>query len=206
MHLLTARLTVGRLMIAIAIVAILLPFPVGAIMGLAFIALAFWLPVLIVALSIDMIIPRVAANIAALAALSLVGFGVWFYSPHSTWQTALLDSAMSGLTMANFAGPLYVGRRFRRGEPLTSGHLLWAWSGFLWAAGPFIAFPPMHSRGAEFQGRVEGCRLTLALAVLLALYGSRPVEKGAAWGHHAGWLLVECQVIVWGCQAAQYLR
>jgi hypothetical protein len=198
------------MMVAVALLAVLIPFPYGTILAVSISVLLFWLPTLFFTSWIDERVVRKPGRIAAIAVpgsvgtgIWLLGMGAWLPGPQYSWNENAAGAVASALTVANGAGPIYAARRFRRGETLTGGHLLWAWSGLVWSLEICLSHP--HRRGTALQSMVEISRLTLVLAVLLALYGTRPVEKNATWTHYAGWVSVECDMIFWGWYAAQYL-
>ena len=91
-------------------------------------------------------------------------------------------------------------RRARRDQKLAAGHILWVWAGLAW----LTAISNHHSHGRVEYVILLGelSRLSLVIVVLLALYGARPVKTGAGWAHHAGWVLMECDVVLWGWYAA----
>jgi hypothetical protein len=37
-----------------------------------------------------------------------------------------------------------------------------------------------------------------AIVAALAAFGPRPLEYGVTWAHRVGWILLECDMIVWG--------
>jgi hypothetical protein len=190
-------------MLAVAMVAVLINVSLNGIARLGVFALVVWGPILIVTWGLSLILKERAWNGTAIVLLCMLGVGGLWSQRHSrTVGELAFGTAVVALTVANLAGPLYVIRRLSRREPIAAGHLLWAWSGLIW---PF-SFGHTHSGTHGIDMAVESCQLTLVITVLLALYGSKPTDKRAAWGHYAGWILVECQVILWGLLAAQYLR
>jgi hypothetical protein len=209
------RFTLWRMMVAVAVVAVLIPFPFEMVYNLTFAVLLVWPPIVLFALWIDNILARLARRLADVAVPCSVGVGVWLLgryfswvwllSRYFSWDSFLPEAVFIGLTVANAAGPVYVARRVLRGEALAAGHLLWVWSGLVWSTLLLCPHPP-HDRWHVIDMMVESSRLSLPIAVLLALYGPRPIGKGAAWGHHLGWALMECDVIAWGWFAVWLLR
>ncbi|WP_435006064.1 hypothetical protein P12x_003735 [Tundrisphaera lichenicola] len=199
------RSTVGQMMIAVALTAFLIPFTIDMILLVLFTTLVFWLPVLFVARWCDDQVARWPIRSIVLVAPFATAAGFWTLREPTSWRSLATGAAFGTWVVAQLLGPAVLARRIRRGESLASGHLLWCWSGLLTTSQLFY-FPHPHQRVAGLQMLVEGAQLTLVIVVLLALYGSRPVDRLAAWKHHAGWVLVEFDVILWGWYAAQFLR
>jgi hypothetical protein len=111
-----------------------------------------------------------------------------------------LDTVVVALTLPNLLGPLRAVWRFQRGESLSSGEMLWAWVGIVWCwAG--VTFDP-HNRCGFLEGLAVHFIVLAGLTTLLATFGPRPPRRGKSWAHHAGWVILECDVVVWGLIAA----
>ena len=134
----------------------------------------------------------------ALTAGAAVVLGYVLVRPHSGPEAFVVVV----LTVANGLGPFVAADRFLRSKPLTSGHLLWAWAGCVYSVSLFSVHS--HRHGGAFY-LVLGCaRLLLAAVVLLLAFARRPAGTDGARTHLAGWLIVECDVIVWGCLVARH--
>lgn len=112
----------------------------------------------------------------------------------------LFETAIVALTPLNLVGPVRAVWVSLKGGGLSSGEILWAWVGMLWCW-VWGTFHP-HDRGGALVGLVVNFFLLAVLSTLLAAFGPRPPRQGKPWAHHAGWLILECDVLVWGLFAA----
>jgi hypothetical protein len=197
------RFTVRRMMLAVAVVAVLTPFPVEAVLAVL-LSLAVWTPlVLIAGVVCDALRGRTGAEVFVVVfCIAVLCLLMPAYPPPHRDSDAF--GLVLGLTPPNVVGPMYAALRVRRGKPLASGHVLWAWLGLAWSM--LMLGWHTHARFETLFLMAQCSRLSLVFAVLLALYGARPAATGAAWAHHTGWVLMECDVIVWGWYAARFLR
>lgn len=197
------RLTLGRLMVGVACCAVLIPFPFRMLWG-TLVAAMVWSLILLIASRIPVPVVRSPVWLEAVA-LGVLVVVLAAVSVDGTWlDDDMIKWLFGGLVAANLAGPVVLASRIRRGRSTAGGEWLWAWSGLVWTALLVYPLPPI--RGAGLPDDVaEAARLILVAALLLALYGPRPVAKESAWAHHNGWLIVECDVIVSGIYASQSL-
>jgi hypothetical protein len=191
------QFTVRGMIVAVGVVAILIPFPLEALLlAIGTFALGFGVPALVVYACDD-----IAGRRAAVAALALIAaWGAWFIIRPPLVATGPASWITSVLTALNLAGPLCLAVRLGRREPLVAGEVLWAWVGLMWAT-IMLHHSTDRSRGGfilSLDLMVQGARLILVLGLLLALYGRRPERPGWSWAHYLGWGLAGCDVIAWG--------
>jgi hypothetical protein len=210
------RFTVRGLMVVVATVAVLTPFPGGAALAVAETSLV-WTPFLLIGLAIAKVTrpapargPRSSAARAprktglrdAIIFTIVIGAVSLFLPALPAWDSAF-SLVVLILTPPNLIGPVHGVWQIYRPTTLTAGEILWARLGLVWWT-LLVSWHP-HS-GAEIVSRMaDYARLSLVLALLLMLYGPRPASQRPAWGHHAGWALMECDVVVWGWYAAGFL-
>ncbi len=198
-------ITVRGLLVAVAVVALLIPFPLAAIVfSIRTFALWIFLPLIFIWMC-DSLGKGPAALVATMAT---VGAGTYGSTMGHRYAGPLgLFGLNYLLTPINLFGPIYSAWRLWRHQLPLAGEMLWAWVGLAWAV---LIFSPEFTRmhiGASYTLNflVEFARLTAALAVLLALYGKRPTKPESRWPHHLGWAVAECDVIVWGWYASSWL-
>src|SRR5262249_4945499 len=112
----------------------------------------------------------------------------------------LFATTVFALTPPNLLGPLRAAWILLRGGGVSSGEILWAWVGTGWRW-VWCTFHP-HYRDYFLEGLVIHFVLLAGLATVLAAFGPRPPRWGKFWAHHAGWAILECDVLVWGLIAA----
>jgi hypothetical protein len=189
------------MMLAVAVTALLMPFPAEAATGLAAVIAAIWVPALLVEMLIYDLAGRWPALLVALAICA--GIAPLLLMPHLLDRDAF-EMTLLGLTPLNLFGPFYAAWRLRSGMRLVAGEVLWAWFGMVWST-LFLAGLP-HSAAERIGLMAEFSRLSIVLALLLARYGPRPAPPRSPWGHRIGWALMEADVLVWGWYAWGFLR
>jgi hypothetical protein len=197
MRLPRVRFTVRRMIVAVGVVALLIPFPLEALLlAIATLAMGFGVPALVV-YACD----EIAGHRAAIVASALIAAcGGWYIIRPPLMATGPASWIASVLTALNLAGPLYLAVQLRRRGPLVAGEVLWAWVGLIWAT-IIVHHSANRSRSGfiiSLDLMVQGTRLILVLSLLLALYGRRPERPGWPWAHYLGWGLAQCDVIAWG--------
>jgi hypothetical protein len=185
------------MIVAVGVVAILIPFPLEALLlAIGTFALGFGVPALIVHAC-----DEIAGRRAAIVASALIAAcGGWYIIRPPLMATDPTPWIASVFTALNLAGPLYLTVQLRRRGPLVAGEVLWAWVGLMWAT-IMVHHSVDRSRGdfiISLDLVVQATRLILVLGLLLALYGRRPERPGSSWAHYLGWGLAECDVIAWG--------
>ena len=159
-------------MIAVAVVALLIPTPREAVWGMAEVLLAVWGPAILVELMIYEIAKGTIVVKAVLAAatggLSLLL--VNFVSDLDTFGVVVM-----GLTPLNLVRPFYAAWRLRRDMHLAAGEADLGLARFR-LVGLALAL------ASACQGRLDLmaqlCRMSLVATLLLARYGLRPVPPG----------------------------
>ena len=196
------RFTVRGMMFAVAIVAVLCSPSLVVVLALAVPFLAVWVLLATFAVIItdafwdSRAAEPVSVVVVVAGGLYLAAFALSLRSP--------FDAAVLVLIPINLAGPFYAARRVYRSHLLATGEILWAWLGVLWSM--LLANWHPHNADGVLLLISDGARLTLVMAVLLALYGTRPSRPGPVWAHHLGWAILECDVIVWAWYATMFLR
>ena len=195
------RLSVRTLLVAVAVVALLIPFPWRALL-LSIVTFALWVfvPVGLV-LSLD---SPGKARASLPAALVFVIAGSYFHRAPIYLVAFPIPLFIDCLTPVHLAGPIYAAWRLWRHKALFAGEILWAWVGLVWMVFRLsgVAFSRSHGGGSVIlEILAEFARLTAVLAMLLALYGKRPSKPEPIWPHHLGWAVAECDVIAWGWYA-----
>jgi hypothetical protein len=199
------RFTVRRLMLAVAVVAIIMPFSEYSICLIMGTVIAIWTPLVLVTLTVCNFVKR-TTGVVVLIGLAVAATSFLMLGP---FDHRLLSDAFGpiivGLTPLNLIGPFYAAwRRLRFGSSLAAGHVIWAWLGVAW----LVIFWDWQARPSAsiFEPMVDCSRLSVVLTVMLGLYGKRPEQTGAAWAHYAGWVLMECDAVVWGWYACGFLK
>jgi hypothetical protein len=193
------RFTVREVMVVVAVVAFLLPLPHEAALGMAAAILYIWIP----AVLIEMMIFEFAGGMRAIkAALALSSGALLLVLPYGSSPDPFAVVVLA-ITSLNLIGPLYVALRLRRGMRVVTGEALWAWQGLAWSVLLVEASRPHAvSSTVLLCMTAEFCRMSLIVALVLALYGPRPAPKQPEWGQLFGWGLMECNVLVWGWYAS----
>jgi hypothetical protein len=203
MRKLRVTMTIRHLMVAVAFVALMIPFPVDAVFGLIPLFLVVWFPTLCV---VTMISEFVKAKwlTAIVLALGTAGLSFTFLPARPFRDPRAFAYVVLVLTPLNLLGPFHLARRLRQRSRLASGELLWSWEGLLWSVLMWSCHP--HSQWEVLALMGQFARMSFIVAVLLAEYGHRPAPSQPRWAHHTGWALLECDVLVWGWYAARFLR
>src|SRR5262249_23757871 len=193
------RFTVRGSMVAVAVVALLIPFPYEAAIAMALVILLIWFPALLVEMMIFAFAggKRAVGAVLAVSAVSIEGTVMLLLYRSPSFDA--FDIVVCGLTPLNLIGPPYAVMRLRSGMRVVAGEALWAWLGLVWSV-LLVGWHP-HSSDEELRLLVQFCRTSLIMALLLALYGPRPVPPQSKWAHLIGWALMECNVVVWGWYA-----
>jgi hypothetical protein len=200
-------------MLAVALFAVLIPFPFEAVLYISLVAIVVWFPLFFSWLAIydaskttgEVLAIFVSGEVLAIFVSLLVAFVILPLGPSDPVGAGGLLTHLA-LLLASGAGPFFAALRYFRRQPLASGHLLWAWVGLVWLASLIVIAPAFlyPISGVDVLGWLVQCsRLSLVVTVLLGLYGAKPAQTGAAWAHYLGWALMECTVIVWGWDAAR---
>lgn len=103
----------------------------------------------------------------------------------------------------NLAGPPYTALRYWDGKGLLIGELLWAWLGLVWSL--LLANWKSHNLVEQLCLAAELTRLTIAVTVVLTLYGRRPMPGSDVTAHRLGWVLLSFDVILLGWYAKVFL-
>ena len=191
-------------MLAVALSTVLIPVPFAVAFSAAFVAVGFWTVDVLLGSFLCRMAKKHRTAVGITGIVASIGLAWLLAGSHAGAVDIAFVSLLIGLTFANAAGPFYLGERIRRREPLASGHLLWAWSALVWTVLIWMSSGPIR-RGWMLSEMVGCAQLTLVVAVLLLIYGKRPIDRAAAETHLYGWVLVELQVILWGCYAARSL-
>ncbi len=202
MPLTRVRFTVRGLMVAVAVVALLLPLPYEAALGMVEVILYIWVP----ALLIEMMIFEFAGGMKAIKAVLALTSGVLLLVLPYGSRADPFFIVVLGITPLNLIGPLHAALRLRRVKRLVAGEVLWAWLGLVWSVLLVESWRP-HATSTTGLLRLmaQFCRMSLIVALLLILYGPRPAPKQSEWGQLLGWALMECNVMVWGWYASGFL-
>jgi hypothetical protein len=194
-------------MIAIAVVAVLIPFPLEACWRLLLVGVGL-IGLILFATTMERLLKRVSVRVTPIAVPGLVGVLVWKVVPHFEWEQLAGGVIYDVLLVLGCAGLLVVFRRFRARLYLTSGHLLWAWSGLILTAshcplGVTIDFPDR----SELVDITEFCRLTLAFFLIVVSRHSDKVhiDQNTKYLDRVGCIVMESVILLWGWYALHFL-
>ena len=197
------RFSVRQIMAAVAVVAILIPFPIDATVLLVLTFVGMWFPLLGIWALSDRVAKPLGSKSLGFAIICILTILLWA----SRNAVYLPWSAVVGwfgiLSLANFAGPFVLTAKLLRREPPTSGEMLWSWTGLVWSAS--ILGREFHGTWESLNWMADCARLSLVVTFLLVLYGKRPDPNKKSWAHDSGWLVMECDIITWGILASRFL-
>jgi hypothetical protein len=194
------RFTVWQLMLAVAVVALMTPFPDELVHRMGAMIAGVWVPAIAIAMMVDQFVGQdratklVVALVVGAFTTSLLRYGS---------QLDGFSLAVLVLTKLNVMGPFWAAWRLRRHSRLYSGEVLWAWLGFLW---PIVFFDGLGYPVPVLEKTAQVARMSLVVVLVLAIYGSRPVRLWSHCGHAAGWVLMECNVVLWAWYAWPFIR
>ena len=194
-------------MIAIAIVAILIPFPTEACCRLLLVGTGFF-GLLMLATMMERVLARVSVRVPPIVLPGLVGLFVWRVVPHSPWEQLAGGVMYDVMLVIACMGLVLVSRRFRSRAYLTSGHLIWGWAGLILTAshcpyGVYIDFPDQ----SELTIIMQFCRLTLVFVLIVVFRNSVTdhSDQRTKYLDHLGCMVMETVVLLWGWYALHFL-
>ena len=211
------QVTVARMLMAGLASAALTPFTVDALSGITVVAV-WWLPLALVCLGFCAASNVLASRLrmARFPARLRIGSPLWAllvsFFVGALWLAlearlasqgvSLYDAVLILITPVNLSGVPSAVWRLRTGGRITGGEVIWAWLGLVWPT--VLVHWDAHLPPATITIMAQCSGLCSYMAVLVFLFGLRPVTLSERIAHNAGWLLMGCDVCMWGLYARGY--